>query len=59
MMNTMPIGGQRAVIQFDPEIGMFRGECVGSGGGAWFAPTAPLVSLSPPDKPALDRPQSQ
>ncbi|MBB2202563.1 type II toxin-antitoxin system HicB family antitoxin [Gluconacetobacter tumulisoli] len=36
MNNVMTIGGQRAVIQFDPEIGMFRGEFVGLSGGADF-----------------------
>lgn len=36
MMNTMTIGGQRAVIQFDPEIAMFRGKFVDLSGGADF-----------------------
>ena len=36
MNNTMTIGSHRAVIQFDPEIGMFRGEFVGLTGGADF-----------------------
>jgi len=34
--NMMEIGGHRAVIQFDPETGMFRGEFVGLNGGADF-----------------------
>lgn len=36
MKNTMVIDGYRAVIQFDPEIEMFRGEFVGLNGGADF-----------------------
>ncbi len=36
MKNTMMIDGYRAVIQFDPEIEMFRGEFVGLNGGADF-----------------------
>ncbi|MBB2156644.1 type II toxin-antitoxin system HicB family antitoxin [Gluconacetobacter diazotrophicus] len=36
MNNVMTIGGHRAVVQFDPEIGMFRGEFVGLSGGADF-----------------------
>lgn len=36
MKNTMMINGYRAVIQYDPEIEMFRGEFVGLNGGADF-----------------------
>ena len=36
MKNTRTIDGYRAVIQFDPEIEMFRGEFVGLNGGADF-----------------------
>jgi predicted HicB family RNase H-like nuclease len=36
MMNMMEIGGFRAVIRFDPEIEMFRGEFIGLNGGADF-----------------------
>jgi len=36
MMNLMEINGYRAVIQYDPEIEMFRGEFVGLNGGADF-----------------------
>lgn len=36
MINAMKINGQQAVITFDPEIGMFRGEFVGLNGGADF-----------------------
>ncbi|MBN2390280.1 MAG: type II toxin-antitoxin system HicB family antitoxin [Anaerolineae bacterium] len=36
MMNTMEINGYRAVIQYDPDIDMFRGEFVGLNGGADF-----------------------
>lgn len=35
-MNTMTISGYHAVIAFDPEIQMFRGEFVGLNGGADF-----------------------
>ena len=35
-MNTMTISGYQAVIAFDPEIQMFRGEFVGLNGGADF-----------------------
>ncbi|MEA1922458.1 MAG: type II toxin-antitoxin system HicB family antitoxin [Pseudomonadota bacterium] len=36
MMNTMEIDGHRAVIAYDPEIEMFRGEFTGLNGGADF-----------------------
>jgi predicted HicB family RNase H-like nuclease len=36
MHNMMEIGGHRAVIQFEPEIGLFRSEFVGLKGGADF-----------------------
>lgn len=36
MNNTMLIDGYRAVIQYDPEIDMFRGEFTGLNGGADF-----------------------
>ena len=36
MINTMTIDGYDAVIQFDPDIKMFRGEFVGLNGGADF-----------------------
>nr|VFJ57521.1 MAG: Predicted nuclease of the RNAse H fold, HicB family [Candidatus Kentron sp. DK] len=35
-MNTMEIDGYRAVIRYDPDIEMFRGEFVGLNGGADF-----------------------
>lgn len=35
-MNTMVINGYQAVIAFDPEIQMFRGEFVSLNGGADF-----------------------
>lgn len=35
-MNTMTIDGHRAVISYDPDIQMFRGEFVGLNGGADF-----------------------
>ena len=36
MKNVMMIEGQRAVIEYDPEIEMFRGEFTGLNGGADF-----------------------
>jgi len=36
MMNLMTIDGYRAVIQYDPDIEMFRGEFIGLNGGADF-----------------------
>lgn len=36
MQNTMTIDGHKAVITFDPEIQMFRGEFLGLNGGADF-----------------------
>lgn len=35
-MNTMTIDGHQAVISYDPDIQMFRGEFVGLNGGADF-----------------------
>lgn len=35
-MNIMTIDGQNAVITYDPEIDMFRGEFLGLAGGADF-----------------------
>lgn len=39
MNNLMTIEGHRAVISFDPDIGMFRGEFTGLAGGADFYAT--------------------
>ena len=36
MKNILEIMGQKAVIQYDPDIDMFRGEFVGLSGGADF-----------------------
>ena len=36
MKNVIEIGGHKAVIAFDPEIGMFRGEFLDLTGGADF-----------------------
>src|SRR5690606_23973806 len=36
MKNVMMIGGHQAVITFDPDIEMFRGEFIGLNGGADF-----------------------
>lgn len=38
MMNTMEIDGYKAVIQYDPDIELFRGEFIGLNGGADFTP---------------------
>ncbi|MCQ0987937.1 type II toxin-antitoxin system HicB family antitoxin [Jiella marina] len=38
--NIMEIEGQKAVVTFDPEIGMFRGEFIGLSGGADFYATS-------------------
>jgi predicted HicB family RNase H-like nuclease len=35
-MNVMDIDGFRAVVQYDPQIDLFRGEFVGLNGGADF-----------------------
>ncbi|MBP8277297.1 MAG: type II toxin-antitoxin system HicB family antitoxin [Propionivibrio sp.] len=35
-MNTMTINGYQAIIAFDPDIQLFRGEFVGLNGGADF-----------------------
>lgn len=39
MMNMMEINGYRAVVQYDPELNMFRGEFIGLNGGADFYAT--------------------
>ena len=36
MMNIMEIDGYQAIIQYDPDIDMFRGEFIGLNGGADF-----------------------
>ena len=36
MKNVMEIEGRKAVVVYDPEIGMFRGEFLGLSGGADF-----------------------
>lgn len=36
MINVLEINGHKAVVSFDPETGMFRGEFVGLNGGADF-----------------------
>jgi len=36
MMNMMEINNYRAIVQYDPDIEMFRGEFVGLNGGADF-----------------------
>lgn len=39
MINILEVGGVKAVISFDPEINMFRGEFAGLNGGADFYAT--------------------
>jgi len=39
MKNIMEIDGHKAVVTFDPDIGMFRGEFLGLSGGADFYAT--------------------
>ena len=39
MINTMEINGYRAIIQYDPDIDMFRGEFIDLNGGADFYAT--------------------
>ena len=39
MMNMMEINGYRAIVRYDPEIEMFRGEFIGLNGGADFYAT--------------------
>ena len=36
MRSTIEIDGYRAIVQYDPEIDMFRGEFIGLNGGADF-----------------------
>ena len=36
MTNTISVDGYRAVIQYDPDLEMFRGEFLGLNGGADF-----------------------
>jgi len=36
MKNIMEIDGHKAVVAFDPDVGMFRGEFLGLSGGADF-----------------------
>jgi predicted HicB family RNase H-like nuclease len=36
MLNTLEIDGVKALISYDPEIEMFRGEFLGLNGGADF-----------------------
>ena len=40
MIGLMEINGYQAVIKYDPEIGMFRGEFIGLNGGADFYATS-------------------
>ncbi len=36
MLNVIEIHGHKAVVAFDPDMGMFRGEFLGLSGGADF-----------------------
>ena len=40
MKNVLEVEGQLAVVAYDPEIGMFRGEFPALSGGADFIATA-------------------
>lgn len=40
MISIMEIDGYKAVIKYDPEMGMFRGEFIGLNGGADFYATS-------------------
>lgn len=48
MKNTMEIDGYKAIIQFDPDIDMFRGEFIGLNGGADFHARPAMSSPSIP-----------
>ena len=39
MMNILEIDGHKAIIKYDPELDMFRGEFIGLSGGADFYAT--------------------
>lgn len=39
MMNILEIDGHKAIIKYDPELDMFRGEFIGLNGGADFYAT--------------------
>ena len=47
MINTMTIDGYDAVIQYDPDIKMFRGEFVGLNGGADFVLVGEFIWADP------------
>ncbi len=53
-MNTMTISGYQAVIAFDPDIQLFRGEFVGLNGGADFY-AADVAGLMPEPEPVGHR----
>ena len=53
MNNIMIIAGQKAVIQYDPEIEMFRGEFLGLSGGADFY-ASDIEGLKKEGKQSLD-----
>ena len=36
MRSAIDVGGYRAIVQYDPEVDMFRGEFIGLNGGADF-----------------------
>ncbi|WP_332712818.1 type II toxin-antitoxin system HicB family antitoxin [Pelagibacterium mangrovi] len=40
MKNVIEIGGHKAVVSYDPEIGMFRGDFIDLAGGADFYATS-------------------
>lgn len=53
MKNAMMISGQQAVINYDPDIEMFRGEFIGLNGGADFY-AADVAGLHREGKASLD-----
>jgi predicted HicB family RNase H-like nuclease len=53
MINTMEINGYKAVIHYDPDIGMFRGEFTGLNGGADFYATT-VEGLQEEGRKSLD-----
>lgn len=53
MNNIMIIAGQKAVIQYDPEIEMFRGEFLALSGGADFY-ASDIEGLKKEGKQSLD-----
>lgn len=53
MKNVIEIDGQKAIVSFDPEIAMFRGEFLGLSGGADFYAES-VKSLAEEGRKSLD-----